>query len=436
MGSQEFSLFQTAPHKRSLLHRAPSLIADGFLFVGGAAMALSLVWALISFINPSSTFDTIITYDTTPQGPDLGYDPPEPTFYDDPNLSYSVGEAIENWDEKRREWLRVHPSFGVGDRIVLVTGSQPSVCKNPVGDHLQLRLFKNKVDYCRFHGCEVFYNNVLLDPKGTGFWAKYPILRAAMVAHPEAEWIYWVDSDAIFTDMEFKVPLEKYKDHNLVVHGWWHMVKQQSWTSVNAGVFLIRNCQWSLDFIDEWASMGPQGLAKEKWGEIQKSLLKDKLYPGSDDQSALIYLLLKQRQKWGDKVYLESEYNFQSYWLGVVDGLDNITKGYAEVDREMGKLRRRHAEKVSEFYGEMREQYMKDKGMWRENVRRPFVTHFTGCEPCSGDYNPTYTWEDCWNGMQKALNFADNQVLRRYGFVHPDLLNSLLVTPLPFDFPA
>ncbi|KAL6196748.1 hypothetical protein ACLB2K_032362 [Fragaria x ananassa] len=409
MSSPDFSLFQTSPHKRSLLHRAPSLIADGFLFVGGAAMALSVVWALISFINPtSSTFDTIITY-STPQGPDFNYDPPEPTFYDDPTLSYSVGDAIQNWDEKRREWLRVHPSFGVGDRVVLVTGSQPSVCKNPVGDHLQLRLFKNKVDYCRLHGCEVFYNNILLDPKGTGFWAKYPILRAAMVAHPEAEWIYWVDSDAIFTDMEFKLPLEKYKEHNLVVHGWWHMMNGPAWG---------------------------HRVRPKRSGEIQRSMLKDKLYPGSDDQSALIYLLLKQKQKWGDKVYLESEYNFQSYWLGVVDGLDNITKGYMGVDREMGKLRRRHGEKVSELYGEMREQYMKDKGMWRENVRRPFVTHFTGCEPCSGDYNPVYTWEDCWNGMQKALNFADNQVLRKYGFVHPDLLNSSLVTPLPFDYPA
>ncbi|CAN6545522.1 hypothetical protein C1H46_042583 [Malus baccata] len=440
MGSSEFSLFQPSP-KRSVLHKAPSLIADGFLFVGGASLALSVVWALLTFINPTTiSFDNIIAWNAGPCGPDLRSDPPEPTFYDDENLSYAFGEPVKDWDSKRREWLKLHPSFAAGaavdNRVLLVTGSQPTVCKNPVGDHLQLRLFKNKVDYCRIHGLDIFYNNVLLDPKGTGFWAKYPLLRAAMLAHPESEWIWWVDSDAVLTDMEFKLPLEKYKDHNLVVHGWWNMLyEQKSWTSLNAGVLLIRNCQWSLNLLDKWASMGPQGPDPKNWGKIQKSLIKDKAYPGSDDQSALIYLLIKEKSKWADKIYLESEYNLHGYWLGIVDGLDGISKGYMEIDREVDLLRRRHAEKVSLFYGQMREKYMREKGIWRENKRRPFVTHFTGCEPCSGEHNGMYTWEACWNGMQKALNFADNQVLRRFGFVHPDLLNSSWVSPLPFDFP-
>lgn len=293
-----------------------------------------------------------------------------------------------------------------------------------------LRLFKNKVDYCRIHGIEIFYNNALLHPKMFGFWAKYPVVKAAMLAHPEVEWIWWVDSDAVFTDMEFKLPLQRYNKHNLVVHGWSHAVyKEQSWTGLNAGVFLIRNCQWSMELIDEWARMGPQSLEYEKWGKTQKLVFKDKLYPESDDQSGLIYLLLKENEKWGDKIYLESEYNFEGYWLGMVGGLDNITNGYTEIEKKVGVLRRRHAEKMSEYYSEIRENY--SKGV----EKRPFVMHFTGCEPCTGDHNPVYTWEACWNGMQKALNFADNQVLRSFGFVHPDLLNSSLVSPLPFDFP-
>ncbi|PQM37720.1 putative glycosyltransferase 7 [Prunus yedoensis var. nudiflora] len=187
----------------------------------------------------------VITRNTAVGGLYLGYDPAEPTFYDDRDLIYSIGKPVEDWDRKRREWLEHHPSFAAGasDQILLVTGSQPSTCSNPVGDHLQLKFSKNKVDYCRFNGYAIFYNNVLC-PKLTGAWAKYPILRAAMLADHEAEWIWWVDSDAIFTDMEFKLLLERYKDHNLVVHGWWHLIyKEQSWTSLNVGVFLIRNCQ-------------------------------------------------------------------------------------------------------------------------------------------------------------------------------------------------
>lgn len=224
--------------------------------------------------------------------------------------------------------------------------------------------------------------------------------------------------------------LNRYDKHNLVVHGWSHAIyEEKSWTGLNAGVLLIRNCQWSMDLIDEWARMGPQSPDYEKWGRTQKLVFKDKLYPESDDQSGLIYLLLKDKKKWGDKIYLEGDYNLEGYWLGMVGGLDNITKGYEEIERRIAVLRRRHAEKVSEFYGEKREEYLKDV------IRRPFVIHFTGCEPCTGDHNPVYTWEACWNGMQRALNFADNQVLRGFGFAHPDLLDSSRVSPLPFDFP-
>lgn len=158
-----------------------------------------------------------------------------------------------------------------------------------------------------------------------------------------------------------------------------------------------------MDFMQAWASMGPQTQNYDKWGRIQKSTFKDKMFPQSDDQSALIYLLLnkKERAKWEDKIYVENEYSLSGYWLGIVDDLTN-ERG---AELMMGDCRGA----VSSW-------------------RRPFVTHFTGCEPCSGDHNPMYTWEACWKGMLKALNFADNQVLSTFGFVHPDLLNSSWVS--------
>lgn len=421
--------------KNAALNKASSVVGNGFLFVCGASLALSMVWSLVSILYPNLTLETIITQTrlSYSQGLNLCYDPPETTFYDDPYLSYNIEIPMKDWDKKRREWLKHHPSFNAGaahKRILVVTGSQPSKCKNPVGDHLLLRLFKNKVDYCRLHGYDIFYNNVLLHPKMNGFWAKYPVIRAAMMAHPEAEWIWWIDSDAVFTDMEFTVPLERYKNHNLVVNGWKDEIfEKKSWTGLNAGVFLIRNCQWSMDFMHAWAGMGPQTHDYNKWGRVQKSTFKDKLFPGSDDQSALIYLLLKGKEEWVDKIYLESEYDLSAYWLGIVDKLDNITNRYMKIERRVHRLRRKHAEVVSECHGALMEQYLKDAGH-NSSWRRPFVTHFTGCQPCSGNHNPMYTWEACFKGMQKALNFADNQVLRRFGFLHPDLPNSYRVSQL------
>ncbi|GMY11928.1 glycosyltransferase 6-like [Fagus crenata] len=432
--------------KSSFRNKPCLCFTNGFLFLGGALLLLLLLWTFLSFSNPFPNFEA------KPNDPDslncaMGEsetkhcDSPEKSFYDDPELSYSIEKPVKNWDAKRRDWLKHHPSLASGarDRILVVTGSQPFPCKNPIGDHLLLRLFKNKVDYCRIHGYEIFYNNAYLQPKMDSYWAKIPVVRAAMLAHPEVEWIWWVDSDAVFTDMEFKVPLERYKDHNLVVHGWPDMVYHtynKSWTGLNAGVFLIRNCQWSMDLMHVWSHFGPNGPNYKRWGQILTSTFKDKPYPLPDDQSSLIYLLFKLRKKWGYKTYIESDYNLEGYWIELVKTYDNVTEGYIDMEIRAPTLRRRHAEKLSEYYAALREPYLEDLGYKSGNGRRPFVTHFTGCQQCSGDHNAMYVGDTCWNEMERALNFADNQVLRKYGFMHPDLLKSSLVSVVPFDYPA
>ncbi|XP_010273069.1 PREDICTED: putative glycosyltransferase 7 [Nelumbo nucifera] len=460
MVAPEQSPLHTGMAKTPFRTKTSSFLTDAILFVGGAMVALLLVWSLWSFVEPtpnsSPNFSSPVTQPNAAvseafsaedcaeiaasgSGVNLRHDTPAPTFYDDPYLSYTIDKPMKNWDEKRREWLKHHPSFipGASERVLLVSGSQPSPCRNPIGDHLLLRFFKNKVDYCRIHGYDIFYNNVLFHPKMKSFWAKIPVVRAAMIAHPEAEWIWWVDSDAAFTDMEFKLPLERYKEHNMVLHGWTDLIyDKRSWTSLNAGVFLIRNCQWSMEFMDAWAKMGPQTPNYDKWGKTQRSTLSDKLFPEADDQSGLVYLLLEEKEKWADKIYLEGEYYFEGYWLEIVGTLNNITDKYVGMEKEIRGLRRRHAEKVMEHYSLVREPFLKAAGNGRGSWRRPFITHFTGCQPCSGEYNQMYSGDSCWQGMEKALNFADNQVLRSFGFMHRDLQDSSSVSPLPFDYPA
>ncbi|GKA25866.1 hypothetical protein Tco_0711975, partial [Tanacetum coccineum] len=135
---------------------------------------------------------------------------------------YSIGPKIDNWDEQRSEWLSSNPNFpnflnANKPRVLLVTGSSPKPCENPVGDHYLLKSIKNKIDYCRVHGIEIFYNMALLDAEMAGFWAKLPLIRKLLLSHPEVEFLWWMDSDAMFTDMAFEVPWERYKDKNLVM---------------------------------------------------------------------------------------------------------------------------------------------------------------------------------------------------------------------------
>ena len=105
-------------------------------------------------------------------------------------------------------------------RILLVTGSPPGPCDNAIGDHYLLKGTKNKIDYCRLHGIEILYNMAHLDKELAGYWAKLPLIRRLLLSHPEVEWIWWMDSDALSTDMVFDIPLPKYDAYNMVIHGY------------------------------------------------------------------------------------------------------------------------------------------------------------------------------------------------------------------------
>ncbi|KAG2406588.1 hypothetical protein LR48_Vigan03g285600 [Vigna angularis] len=309
-----------------------------------------------------------------------------------PEEPYRLGPKISTWDQQRSRWLRNNPNLSNfvrpnKPRVLLVTGSSPKPCENPVGDHYLLKSIKNKIDYCRLHGIEVFYNMALLDAEMAGFWTKLPLIRKLLLSHPELEFIWWMDSDAMFTDMAFEVPWERYKDHNLVMHGWDKMVyDEKNWIGLNTGSFLLRNCQWSLDILDAWAPMGPKGRVRDEAGKVLTRELKDRPVFEADDQSAMVYLLAKDRDKWGDKVYLENDYYLHGYWGILVDK-----------------------------YEEMIENYHPGLG----DHRWPLVTHFVGCKPCGkfGDY-PV---ERCLKQMDRAFNFGDNQILQIYGFTHKSL---------------
>ncbi|KAJ7518083.1 hypothetical protein O6H91_21G054400 [Diphasiastrum complanatum] len=317
---------------------------------------------------------------------------PEPEW--DPKTPYSLGPKISDWNEQRASWLSKNPHMSATvngkPRILLVTGSQPKPCDNPAGDHYLLKSLKNKIDYCRLHGIEIFFNMAFLDPQMTSFWAKLPLVRKLMLAHPEVEWIWWMDSDAMFTDMVFELPMEKYKDKNFILHGWDQAVyNEKNWIGLNTGVFLLRNCQWSLDILDAWATMGPKGTIRLEAGKLLTKTLKGRPEFEADDQSALVYLLTTKRDEWGDKVFLESSYYLHGYWVILV-----------------------------EKYEEMMEKHHPGLG----DDRWPFVTHFVGCKPCG--IHGVYPVERCLNQMERAFNFADNQILQMYGFQHRRLGNT------------
>ncbi|KAJ3699769.1 hypothetical protein LUZ61_003474 [Rhynchospora tenuis] len=310
---------------------------------------------------------------------------------------YTLGPKINDWDLNRANWLRLNPAFpnffsSSKPRVLLVTGSSPKPCDNPIGDFYQVKAIKNKIDYCRIHGIDIFYNTASFDAEMAGFWSKLPLLRTLLLSHPEVEFFWWMDSDAFFTDMAFEPPWDRYKPYSLVFHGWDELVyKEKNWIGLNTGSFFLRNCQWSLDLLDAWAPMGPSGPVREEAGKRLAGFLKDRPVFEADDQSALVYLLVTHHDTWSDKVYLENSYYLHGFWEILVDR-----------------------------YEEMIEKNHPGLG----DDRWPLVTHFVGCKPCK-TYS-SYPIERCLKQMDRAFNFADNQVSQMYGFAHESLNTSSL----------
>lgn len=208
------------------------------------------------------------------------------------------GPPVRNWDAHRKAAkAKFNGTRKDGKpRVLIVTSSHPKKCDNKQGDQMLLKSIKNKMDYARLHGFDIFYNMDKIDSEMTGWWVKVFLTHMLMKDHPEYDWIWWMDSDAIFTDMTFEVPWEKYGNYNMIMHGWEDAVyDKRSWLGLNAGVYLLRNCQWSMNLLHAWAPMSPQGPVRDGMRPLFAKAMPERGEGEADDQSALVYLMITQR---------------------------------------------------------------------------------------------------------------------------------------------
>ncbi|XP_028069142.1 probable glycosyltransferase 7 [Camellia sinensis] len=201
-----------------------------------------------------------------------------PTFLRRPNSQFTPRKAHRELGEKRREWLLHHPrrAGSDGDRFYSSPGSQKPP-PGPGGGPLQepkSNTFLHRI--CALIG------------------AKLPLIRGAMVGPPGSRVDSgWVDSDAVFTDMEFKLSTEEEQEIISVGAWFWaHLIYEEKSCALmlNAGVVLIQEIvNASMDFMQVWASMGPQTRIRE--GPDSETTLPERCFQDQDDQSGLVYLL-------------------------------------------------------------------------------------------------------------------------------------------------
>lgn len=107
-------------------------------------------------------------------------------------------------------------------------------------------------------------------------WSKIAILKKLLSENPGIEWFFWIDADAIF--MNFYTKLE-----GLVSEKAFFIVGRDC-NGINAGVFFIKNCQRSLDFLEDIWNHGPQ-IGENWWTELEQGQIdffsqKEKYFDG------------------------------------------------------------------------------------------------------------------------------------------------------------
>ena len=82
----------------------------------------------------------------------------------------------------------------------------------------------------------------------TPFWRKIHLIRWAL-ENPEWDYIYWMDADTLILDMDFPIDrLRGGKDALLDI-------STDDW-GICAGIFGVRNCDWSHQLLDTWIFLG------------------------------------------------------------------------------------------------------------------------------------------------------------------------------------
>jgi hypothetical protein len=97
----------------------------------------------------------------------------------------------------------------------------------------------NKQNYANKYNYTFINYNYSLDANRPIPWSKILIIQKHL---KDAEWIFWTDADSLI--MNDKIKIETLIDNN------YNFILSRDFNNYNTGQFLIKNCDWSFDFLD------------------------------------------------------------------------------------------------------------------------------------------------------------------------------------------
>jgi hypothetical protein len=176
-------------------------------------------------------------------------------------------------------------------KVVVTSSYIYDRCMEPSGTRASLnkRNYSNKHNYAFVGRSREFIQQSLRPDARRPVWGKIDIIQKVL---PKYEWLFWLDMDAVILNDNISiehllqdVETKYYKGDHFDEEIDFIIVKPGTDKMINAGVFLIKNTAWSMEFLrdiqdrQEWYRQGPSYEQGAMWDVMrQEKYLKKTLF--------------------------------------------------------------------------------------------------------------------------------------------------------------
>lgn len=127
-------------------------------------------------------------------------------------------------------------------------------------DLADLTWYKNKVKYAEKHGYLALPKTANFSPEQVHF-DKFVHILDVMKTHPNVDWVWWIDNDAMITNFDIKV--EDLVDND------YHVIMPTDIAALNTGSFIVRNSTQGREWLEFLLSKKAEYKNDKKWFEQQ-----------------------------------------------------------------------------------------------------------------------------------------------------------------------
>ncbi|KAK9449494.1 galactosyl transferase GMA12/MNN10 family-domain-containing protein, partial [Limtongia smithiae] len=191
----------------------------------------------------------------------------------DAELAAAAAAKLEDLHSKANDVLEPK-----GDKIVLLTASDGKGHNSEIKNLFDM-VMQNRAEYCAYHGYTYQFTNIsdFKIPGRPVVWAKLPSIQNAFDVNPNAEWVWWLDTDAIIMTPELDLA-SQLLDRNVMLSRFAYgeqirfpngqftglkvpdvinpddidIIISQDYHGVNAGSIFFRRSAWTVEFLKQW----------------------------------------------------------------------------------------------------------------------------------------------------------------------------------------